>query len=313
MRVLVTGSAGFVGRHMVSAFKQRGDQVFGIDVVDAPGDDRTQVWDALDFFRKTGGRPGFDLAVHCAATIGGRAGIDGSPLAVATNLALDAWFFRWLERAQVPRAVYFSSSAAYPVDLQNDFSSARELREEYIRIDGFNIDAPDTTYGWAKLTGERLAATARTAGRRVLVVRPFSGYGPGQSADYPFPALLQRVLDSQPGSDIEVWGDPEAARDWIHIDDIVGAVLTLLDVGEDGPVNLGTGRPTTFRRLVQEMAGAAFGWPHHRGVKGIAGKPEGVVWRVADESRLEQFYKPQVSLQEGIRRAVAEARAGADA
>lgn len=309
----MTGSAGFVGRHMVAAFKQRGDHVFGIDVVDAPDDDRTQVWDALDFFRKTGGRPGFDLAMHCAATIGGRAGIDGSPLAVATNAALDAWFFRWLERAGVPRAVYFSSSAAYPVDLQNDYAVMRDLREGDVRPDQPSIGRPDATYGWVKLFGEAVAEAARAQGCRVLVVRPFSGYGPGQSTDYPFPALLQRVLGSQPGSDIEVWGDPEAARDWIHIDDIVGAVLTLLDAGEDGPVNLGTGRPTTFRRLVQEMAGAAFGWPHYRGVKGVPGKPEGVLWRVADEAQLERFYKPQVSLQEGIRRAVAEARAGADA
>ena len=73
MRVLITGDAGFVGRHMAAAFRQRGDEVRGVDLANG--------LDALTFFRN----PWFghvDLAVHCAAYIGGRAGIDNSPLAV---------------------------------------------------------------------------------------------------------------------------------------------------------------------------------------------------------------------------------------
>jgi len=312
MRVLVTGSAGFVGRHMVKAFAARGDSVFGIDVVDEPNAEHSLVMDALDYFRRPWSGPGFDLAVHCAATIGGRAGIDGSPLAVATNAALDAWFFRWLEQAQVPQAVYFSSSAAYPVALQNDIAAVQELHETRLWPDLPTIGRPDATYGWTKLFGEVLAQTARARGQRVLVVRPFSGYGSDQSSDYPFPALLRRVLDSKPGEHVEVWGNPESARDWIHIDDVVGAVLALLDADEPGPVNLGTGRATSFRTLVGEMAGAAFGWPHERHVRSVSGQPEGVLWRVADASMMERFYKPQVPLHEGILRAIEAARAGAD-
>ncbi len=312
MRVLVTGSAGFVGRHMMAAFATRGDEVCGIDIAGPDGPDVPPQFrrDALDYFRAMP-PDDFDLAVHCAATIGGRAGIDGSPLAVATNAALDAWFFRWLELTGTPRAVYLSSSAAYPVDYQNDYATVRELSEAYLRPGHVSFGRPDATYGWVKLFGEALSSAARGQGRRVLVVRPFSGYGPGQSADYPFPALLRRVLESRPGDDVEVWGDPSAARDWIHIDDVVGAVLALLDAGEDGPVNLGTGVATTFRQLVGEMAGAAFGWPHERGIQSVPGRPEGVVWRVADPSALERVYAPRVLLREGVRRAVADARAGA--
>lgn len=309
MRVLVTGSAGFVGRHMVAAFKQRGDQVFGIDLASSPDDDRTQLWDALDFFRKTGRGPGFDLAVHCAATIGGRAGIDGSPLAVATNLALDAWFFRWLERSQVPRAIYFSSSAAYPIDLQNDYATARPLREDDLRTDQLNIGRPDATYGWAKLAGEQLAAVSRAAGQRVLVVRPFSGYGPGQAADYPFPALISRALRSD---NHEVWGSLDTVRDWVHISDVVGAVLALLDADEDGPVNIGTGVPTAFGDLALAMTEAAWGSPRWKWTA-LPDKPTGVAYRVADVSLLTKFCTPKVPLAEGIREAIAAARAGADA
>lgn len=306
MRVLVTGSAGFVGRHMVDAFEERGDRVFCIDLIQSG---RETVGDVLDFFRGDWGPSDFDLAVHCAATVGGRAGIDGSPLAVATNLALDAWFFRWLERAQVSRAVYFSSSAAYPIDLQNDFTICRPLREDDISTDRLNIGRPDATYGWAKLTGEQLAVAARAAGRRVLVVRPFSGYGPGQTADYPFPALIEKAL-SLHGH--EVWGSLETGRDWVHISDIVGAVLALLDAGEDGPVNIGTGEPTQFGDLVQAMTTEAWGTSRWEWTA-LADKPTGVAYRVADVSLLSQFYTPKVTLAEGIREAIAAARAGAGA
>jgi nucleoside-diphosphate-sugar epimerase len=58
----------------------------------------------------------WDLVVHCAANVGGRATIDGNPLWVAENLELDAAMFRWAVAMRLPRVVYYSSSAAYPVD-----------------------------------------------------------------------------------------------------------------------------------------------------------------------------------------------------
>lgn len=306
MRVLVTGAAGFVGRHLVDAFEARGDEVHGIDLVPS-GRSSVVVDDALDFFRGVRAPTGFDLAVHCAATIGGRTGIDGTPLAVATNLALDAWYFRWLEQARIPRAVYFSSSAAYPVNLQNDFATARELREDDIRLGAYNIGRPDATYGWAKLTGEQLAAIARARGQRVLVVRPFSGYGPDQSVDYPFPALIRRAFATEPGGVLDVWGDGRSVRDWIHIDDIVRAVLALLDANEDGPVNLGTGVPTSFEELAGEMLRAAHGPNHDRTVRFLTDKPTGVAYRLADPTKMRAFYRPKWSIADGIRQAMAGA------
>lgn len=148
MRVLLTGDCGFVGRHLAVAMKERGWDVTGIDL--RLGDD------ALDFFRTDNQR--YDLAIHCAAIVGGRASIDGSPLGVATNLALDAWYMRWLIRTGTPRAVYFSSSAAYPVALQQP-GPVRRLYEEDINL--AYMQEPDATYGWAKLTGRSSPPTPR--------------------------------------------------------------------------------------------------------------------------------------------------------
>lgn len=290
----MTGAAGFVGSALAEALTKRGDDVACLDIADSPA------FDALDFFRTDDTR--YDCAFHCAAVIGGREGIDGSPLNVATNLALDSWYFRWLVRSGTPRAVYFSSSAAYPVDLQNDFATARELHEDDIHLDACSIGTPDAEYGWTKLTGERLGARAREAGCDVLVVRPFSGFGEQQGLCYPFPALIRRAaLREDP---FVIWGDGQQVRDFIHVDDVVAGTLAALDAGERGPLNLGTGVPTSFNQLaamvIEEVGGG-----YNPTIRHLLDKPTGVAWRVADPTRMLAMHKPAVSLRDGIRRALA--------
>ena len=294
MRVLVTGSAGFIGRHLVEALEARGDDVAGLDILDSPAHD------ALDFFRTDGAR--YDLAIHCAAVIGGRQGIDGSPLAVATNLALDAWYFNWLVRTGTPRAVYFSSSAAYPVDLQLRLSGPRRLRENDVRLDTFSVGRPDAVYGWSKLTGEILAGHARAAGVDVLVLRPFSGYGSDQGLNYPFPAIVARAARREDPMDI--WGDGEQVRDWVHADDVVAATLAALDAGEQGPLNIGTGIATSFNELAA-MVVEQVGGGYDPVIRHLTDKPTGVAHRVADPTRMLAVHKPAVTLREGVRRALA--------
>lgn len=303
MRVLITGHKGFVGRHLAEAFQRRGDEVFGIDLVDG--------FDMLDVLRsapwvKEPVRGTVDLAVHCAAHVRGREEIDGSPLAVATNLALDAWFFRWLELAAVPRAVYFSSSAAYPVATQNA-GMAIDLSEDMAMHVGQFFGLPDATYGWAKLTGEQLAEHARQRGHQVAVLRPFSGYGTDQSPDYPFRAFIDRALRRE--DPFQIWGDGQQTRDFVHIDDVVGATLALLDMAQDTAMpeamNIGTGRPTSFNELA-DMVIEACGPGYRPRIERLFTKPVGVRYRVADTTFMRSVYEPKVSLEEGIARALKE-------
>ncbi|MEU1272965.1 NAD-dependent epimerase/dehydratase family protein [Streptomyces sp. NPDC005799] len=288
MRILLTGAKGFVGWHLWSVMDERGWDVTGIDIRDGSGD-------ALDFFRTDDTR--HDVALHCAAMVGGRASIDGSPLGVATNLALDSWYMRWLVRTGTPRAVYFSSSAAYPVALQGE-TAHWALHESFINLD--EPELPDASYGWAKLTGERLARYAASEGCQILVARPFSGYGEDQDPCYPFPAFAARARRRE--DPFTIWGDGSSVRDWIHIDDLVGATLALLDAGVTGPVNLGTGRATTFDELARLMTAEAGYAPE---LRYEAGAPQGVHTRVCDPSLMLGFYEPKISLEEGVRRAIA--------
>ena len=317
MRALVTGSNGFVGRHIVRYLRRRGDTVIGVD--DLSTGLRYQEWpspmylwsdyldhfhhmDVREFFRTIEPAEPYDLIFHCAAVVGGRLKIEGDPLAVATDLSIDAEFFNWAVRLdpKPKRVVYFSSSAVYPTLLQSRDTNCA-LSEGFVTFDTGRIGMPDQTYGWSKLSGEYLArVAAHKYGLPVVIYRPFSGYGEDQDMSYPFPALIERVVNVAE-KPMVVWGSGQQQRDFIHIDDVVEAVFASMDrmrVGET--LNLGSGEGTSFEKLVQ-LAGRLL-LPYDFDVVYDTTKPEGVFSRVADTYNLGRYYVPKISLEEGIRR-----------
>jgi nucleoside-diphosphate-sugar epimerase len=287
MKILITGDAGFVGRAFHRALDDKGHDITGIDIANGI--------DCRDFFKKDDTK--YDVVIHLAAIVGGRATIEGNPLAVASDLAIDSDMFQWAVRTRPKHLVYYSSSAAYPIYLQKAAYKQR-LREPDINLD--HIRTPDLSYGWAKLTGETLAQYARAEGIKVSVLRPFSGYGSDQALDYPFPSLIARgkaKLDP-----FEIWGTGEQVRDFIHIDDVVAATFEAI-TNNVKTLNLCTGRPTSFIQLA-EMIMLAQGYLAP--IKKHPGKPSGVEYRVGDPIKMLQIYEPKITLEEGIARALAE-------
>lgn len=251
--------------------------------------------DCRDVFRHDTAR--YELVVHLAAVVGGRMTIDREPMRVATDLAIDSDFFQYVLRTRPKRSVYYSSSAAYPVRLQQHLDHKR-LREDDISLDV--VDEPDAIYGWVKLTGERLARHANELDAGVYVFRPFSGYGWDQDLDYPFPSILSRARHRQ--NPIQVWGSGEQVRDWVHIEDVVEATVQALDWDPTaiGPVNIGTGVGTSFVSLAKMMANAC---GYETEVKAVGG-PEGVMHRVCDPDHLQKIYTPAITIEEGIDRGI---------
>jgi nucleoside-diphosphate-sugar epimerase len=287
MKILITGGSGFVGR---AFFRHPG---FADN--DWTNVDLAEGCDARDFFRTDSTK--FDLVIHLAAVVGGRETIENSPLKVAVDLAIDADLFQWALRTKPKKLVYFSSSAAYPVELQGLFSHL-PLWEDAIDLN--NIQSPDMTYGFAKLAGEYQAKFLAEAGVSTLVFRPFSGYGTDQDLCYPFPTFIMRAKAGQ--SPFQVWGNGRAMRDFIHIEDVVRAVMVAVENDMEGTFNLGTGRATSFdtlAKMVMKECG------YFADIEHIQAKPAGVMARVADVTKMSSFYTPRVSLEEGIRAALA--------
>lgn len=306
--VLITGGAGFVGKHFVKRLLADGCRVTVIDNLCSTGsrfpDEHPNLicikLDCRTFFANSS-LCEFDTVIHLAAVVGGRLKIDGDPLAVATDLAIDADLFNWLSRVpKKPQLLYFSSSAAYPIRWQQRPALPGGLTESLLRFDGVHqgVDFPDQTYGWSKLCGEYLAAVAsRQYGLDVKIYRPFSGYGPGQSFDYPFPSIVRRVMNGE--NPVTVWGSGDQLRDFIYIDDVVDAVLeTKNRLASGEALNLGSGVGVSFKELALRTA-------HVLGreitIVNNPTKPEGVFARVADVTKMSRFYTLKIPLEEGIR------------
>lgn len=317
MRALITGGAGFVGRYFCKALLDRGWDVVCVDpVVPRTGGLSPEDWpffDPRDFgnfiFEKEDCRTyfkrnveHFDYVFHLAAMVGGRLMIDYEPLAVAEDLAIDAMFWRWAEVAKPTKSIYFSSSAAYPIELQR-VDSYRLLKEDDIAFES-SLGMPDMTYGWAKLTGEYLTRLAyQRYGLKSIVYRPFSGYGEDQDLTYPFPAITKRIVDLN-DSTVTVWGSGKQMRDFVHIEDCVDCVLLTMDKIDDGSaVNISSGKFTSFSdlaKLILKRVGKK------AEIVTQSDKPEGVFARGGDTELQKRLgFTPNISLEAGIDRVVA--------
>ena len=314
LQALVSGGCGFVGRHFVKWLLEHDYIVTVVDdlstglaperwpahlsVLNDHKDDVTfYITDFRDFAKQASAD--YDLIVHLAAVVGGRMTIEGDPLSVATDLAIDATFFNWVvKRRPMPRKVlYFSSSAAYPISEQTAVHH-QPLSEDLIDFNG-KLGLPDMTYGWSKLTGELLARhAAEKYGLNVVIYRPFSGYGEDQDFTYPFPSIIRRIGRGE--SPIMVWGSGKQLRDFIHIDDVLNAVFASEEHLQPGEaLNLGSGEGVSFLELAERACKVI---RHNAEIVNDASKPEGVFARVANCERMFRYYRPLTTLEDGIQR-----------
>lgn len=334
---LVSGACGFVGRNVVKQLlKRTNDNIIMVDDlsvgshpstwladntkkefkdIEIFGREERLIFFKLDirkFLNKMLENPKFleneyglkvdkiSDAFHFAAIVGGRAKIDGDPMAVALDLSIDAEFFNWVCKHKPERVLYPSSSAAYPNALQTE-SEAEALQESRINVNADYIGKPDMTYGWTKLTGEYLAfIAAKYYGVSVTCIRPFSGYGEDQDLSYPVPAIAARAAKKE--NPFVVWGTGQQGRDFVHIDDVIDCMLLAMEKIHDGSgINIGSGKLTTFLELIDLFSSFADYKPT---IKPLTDKPVGVHSRYCDMSYVEDKlgWKPKISLEEGMKR-----------
>jgi nucleoside-diphosphate-sugar epimerase len=341
-RALVTGGCGFVGRHLIRRLLALGHELWVVDDLSTGVDpdqwlgaesriarDGVVVYSvqgvpvtflredvAVTMLKQLGSIrnghevhfPDFDYVFALASIVGGRLKIDGDPIGVGADLAIDALFFLWLTRnkERIGRVLYASSSAAYPINLQQSDGHVA-LRECMINFTSGELGQPDMTYGWSKLTGEYLSHLAASRyGMSIACVRPFSGYGEDQDLTYPVPAIAYRVAR---GDDpVTVWGSGEQGRDFVHIEDCITAMLRTVESVSDGSgLNIGTGRLTSFRDVAQLFVSLD---GRKAEVRPQIGKPVGVQSRYCDPSEMRRRlqWEPQISLEEGFGKVLDAAR-----
>lgn len=306
MKILITGGCGFVGRRFVRRLASDRHEITVIDnlstgqhqsdwLFPAFGKVSFNYADVRNFIRGLDPK-NFDAVIHCAAVVGGRLTIENDPLAVATDLSIDAELFNWIVRGKrKPHLIYFSSSAVYPVTLQVENCHC-QLSENLVAFDTPQIGMPDMTYGFAKLAGEYLAKFAiEKYELPVTIYRPFSGYGEDQDLSYPLPAIIRRIVRGE--NPVTIWGSGRQTRDWIHVDDIVSFVLHTWP--QCGVFNIGSGVGKSFVEILNAMSCLL---DRDLVPAPDLSKPEGVFTRVADTTKMNMFYRPETQLGTGLLR-----------
>ena len=254
-RVLITGTAGFIGSHLAEECLARGWQVTGIDCL-------TPYYDAeikLANVEAARSHPAFtyvqeslldvdldelltdvDIVFHLAAQAGVRASW-GESFDIYTDLNVTA-FQRLLEaakRTELHRLVFASSSSVY-----GDAERLPTSEDTVLR--------PVSPYGATKALGEHLAHVySRNYGVPVVSLRYFTVYGPRQRPDMAFHRAIEAALA---GSTFGLFGDGGQTRDFTYVADAVaGTVAAGLDGVPGAVYNLGGGSRISMNDVLEAI------------------------------------------------------------
>jgi UDP-glucose 4-epimerase len=236
MRALVTGGAGFIGSHLVDALVARGDEVTVLDNLSTGR--REYVDPAATLVEHDVREPletDAELVFHLAAqadvgTSMERPGFDAEVNVVGTVNVLEA------ARAAGAQVVFSSTGGAIYGDVDGPAREDSPLR-------------PVSAYGLAKRSAEiYVDGWNRIFGAGHIVLRLANVYGPRQSAALEggvIAIFLERLARGEPTA---IFGDGTLTRDFVHVDDVVRAML-LAASHRGGVFNVGTGVETSIAEL----------------------------------------------------------------
>ncbi len=302
---LVAGGAGFLGTHIVRRLVSEDAKVRATYFRKPPRFQHANIeWIQADLRLPEDCKrvmAGTNALFICSANTQGAAVIANSPLShVTPNMVMNTYLFEAAYEANVKKAVFISSGAAYP------FTGERAAREE----DMFTNDPPDIYFpvGWMKRTGEILAriyAEKLKNPMATLVIRPSNVYGPYDKFDFKTShvtaALIRRVAERQ--KPFEVWGTGKDVRDLIYIDDFIDGLMLAFKADERFlTVNLSTNKGVSVRDIL-ETAIKVDGFDD-ADIRFDPSKPSTIPYRLIDNglARSKLGFAPKVDLAEGLRR-----------
>ena len=303
MRILVTGGAGFIGSHVAGRLIRDGHEVEIIDDFNDYYDPRIKRANlsslgraarlhegdirSRDFIQKTISQARFDTIIHLAARAGVRPSLKDPQLYIDTNITGTHHLLEAAHQNGIGRFLFASSSSVYGLAKKVPFTE--------------DLPLPQTLspYAATKIAGEHLCGNyAHLYGMKVVCLRFFTVYGPGQRPDLAIHKFTDAILR---GQSIPQFGDGSTRRDYTYIDDIVQGVTGALRY--EGPAfdifNLGENQTTTLSELIIEIEKAL-------GKKAIIERlPEqqgDMPLTAADISKARQFlgYNPQTQIRDGI-------------
>lgn len=240
-----------------------------------------------------------EVVILAAARVGGILANSAYPAQfIHDNLSIGVNVIDAAHHHGARKLLNLGSSCIYPR------LAPQPLKEEYL-LSG-PLEETNRAYAVAKIAAIELCDAYRTQYDADFVsVMPTNLYGQGDSFDlansHVLPALMRKFHEAKiSGSGyVEVWGSGEPRREFLHADDLADALLFVLKrVSRHGPINVGTGRDITIRKLAELI----------REVVGYTGeiifdstKPDGTPRKLLDVSLLESLgWRAKTTLRAGI-------------
>jgi GDP-L-fucose synthase len=301
-RVLVTGGAGFLGRHLVAAFRTAGATVV------APRRreyDLTEAAACAAVFRDHA----VDTVVHSAALYGGIWFNRVRPAEIfTTNLLMGVQLMEAARRAGVPRFVQIGTACSYPGEVDGDLAE----KDLWAGPCHESVECYGLVKKMLEVQGRIYHAQH---GLEVAHLILTNLYGPHDcwepDLSHVVAAIVRKVVEAVDAGapELEAWGTGRPVRAFLYVEDCAEAVVRAAAAVTDGTaLNVGTGLGTSIRELVEltcEVAG-------YRGrVVWDPTKPDGALRKVLDVSRMRALlgWTPPTSLRDGLARTVAWYRA----
>lgn len=297
-RVVVTGGAGFLGRHIVKKLQEAGCREIFVP--------RKADYDLRELanIRRLYQDQQPQLVIHAAGVVGGiGANLEHPADFFYDNLMMGVQLLHEAWRSGVEKFVAIGTVCSYPKFTPVPFKED-DLWNGYPE----ETNAP---YGLAKkMLLVQSQAYRQQYGFNSIFLLPVNLYGPGDNFDpgssHVIPALIKKCLDAQARGETEivVWGDGSPTREFLYVEDAAeGIRLAAEHYNRSEPVNLGSAFEISIKDLVQTIARAT----------GFTGKiiwdtskPNGQPRRKLDTSRAEREFgfKARIDFQEGLRRTV---------
>ena len=295
-KVLVTGGNGFVGTNLCNKLDKLSVNYF------APSSkeyDLTSEKDVNDLFTKY--QP--NIVLHLAGKVGGiGANKDKPGDFFYDNIMMGTLIMEYSKRFNVEKVVALAAGCGYPKYLEVPYTE-----------DDFWKDLPDENsigYSMAKKNLIIQSWTYREQfGFDSTILLPANLYGPHDNfnleTSHVVPALIRKFIAAKNNNEksITVWGTGVASREFLYVDDTVDAIIDAVDCVESGPFNLGTGKETTIKELVESISELT----NFKGktIWDIT-KPNGQPKRFYDMSKFKEAfgYVPSTDLNKGLKETI---------
>jgi len=314
MKILVTGGAGLIGSNLVKMLLKLDHKVIVADnlwrgklenlhelscykLFDIHDDfyelDLTNYNNCLEVCKNV------DVVIHLADVVAGINYVFENELFVyRSNVLMNSNILDAAIKQKVKKYVYVGTACSYPEEKQSYLNPPPFVEEDVYPAN------PESSYGWSKLMGEYEAELAQKEGKiEVGILRLHNVYGPpceiSPEKSQVIPALCRKAIQ-HPEEEFIVWGSGQQRRAFVHVDDVVDALIAIMDKGMGfGAIQIGPGQSDSISEIAQHIVDIS---GKKISIKFDKTKAEGDKDRSADNSKAKKIldWSQKISLREGL-------------